>query len=151
MGYLAVLIANPRQEIAAAELILCPHPSDVSLINADASAQPLLDTEAVKQYRQRLAALQREIERCDASGDQKQAIKVHEERDWLLAQLRSATGLSGRPRSFPSTDERARIAVGKAIRRALVWIAKADPALGASLARNVHTGQRCYYLPDTRE
>jgi hypothetical protein len=149
MNYLAVLVANPRQEITAAELAMGPPSGDApGIAKAHSTAQPLLDAEAVRQYRQRLAALEREVERCDALGDQERAIKVHEERDWLLAQLRSATGLAGRARSFAGADERARIAVGKAIRRALDWIARADPVIGESLARTVHTGQRCYYLPD---
>jgi len=44
------------------------------------------------------------------------------------------------------TDERARIAVGKAIRRALGYIHAADPILGDILTRSIETGRRCVYL-----
>ena len=69
------------------------------------------------------------------------------EREWLAAQLASAAGLSGRVRSFPDDAERARVAVGKAVRRALVRIEEADAVVGAHLRQTVRTGARCSYWP----
>jgi hypothetical protein len=91
--HLAVLIANPRQEVQAADLV------------------------------------------------------ARAERDWLVAQLSSAAGLGGRTRAFPDQPERARVAVGKAIRRALVKITEADAVIGEHLRQTVHTGVRCSYWP----
>ena len=93
MVHLAVLIANPRQEIQAADLV------------------------------------------------------ARAERDWLVAQLSSAAGFGGRTRAFPDQPERARVAVGKAIRRALARIAEADAVIGEHLRQTVHTGVRCSYWP----
>ena len=56
-------------------------------------------------------------------------------------------GLGGRTRAFPDQPERARVAVGKAIRRALVKIAEADAVIGEHLRQTVHTGVRCSYWP----
>jgi hypothetical protein len=56
-------------------------------------------------------------------------------------------GFSGRVRSFHDQGERARVAVGKAIRRALARISEADPILGEHLRQAVHTGIRCSYWP----
>jgi hypothetical protein len=39
------------------------------------------------------------------------------------------------------------VAVGKAIRRALVRIAEADPVIGEHLRQTVRTGVRCSYWP----
>jgi hypothetical protein len=64
-----------------------------------------------------------------------------------LAVLVSAAGLGEPARSSPDQGERARIAVGKAIRRALARIAEADPIIGAHLRQSVHTGVRCSYWP----
>ena len=85
----------------------------------------------------------------DAELDQRGGgdAEARAERDWLVAQLASAAGLGGRVRSFPDQGERARVAVGKAIRRALARIAEADPALGDHLRQTVHTGVRCSYWP----
>ena len=69
------------------------------------------------------------------------------ESDWLVAELAAATGLGGRQRRFADDAERARIAVGKAIRRALRRIEAADQALGADLRACVVTGLRCCYRP----
>ena len=49
--------------------------------------------------------------------------------------------------SFPDQGERARVAVGKAIRRALARITETDPILGEHLRQTVHTGVRCSYWP----
>ncbi len=43
--------------------------------------------------------------------------------------------------------ERARVAVGKAIRRALARITEAHPIIGEHLGQAVRTGVRCSYWP----
>jgi len=73
--------------------------------------------------------------------------RARSERDWLIDQLAAATGLAGRVRNFTGNDERARVSVGKAIRRALKRIANVDPVIGEALEVGVHTGLRCSYRP----
>jgi hypothetical protein len=90
----------------------------------------LLDDEARRAYRARL----------EVADD--------EERAWLLDQLGAATGLAGRRRTTGSTEERARVAVRKAIVAALARIAEADPWLGRHLRDRVRTGTECRYEPD---
>jgi hypothetical protein len=143
MAHLAVLIANPRQQILAADLAA----GLAALWAADdtGSAHRMLDDAAIREYRTRLKGLDVELEQLDPDGDL--AAAAHEERDWLLAQLASAAGLGGRIRSFPDQPERARVAVGKAIRRALARVAEADATLGDHLRQAVHTGVRCSYWP----
>jgi hypothetical protein len=55
--------------------------------------------------------------------------------------------MGGRVRQFATGEERARVAVGKAIRRALDRVAKADPFIGEELRATVQTGLRCCYRP----
>jgi hypothetical protein len=149
MAYLSVLLANPGQEISATKLVIGPEPEAWVLEQrpAVATGQTLLDEQALREYRQRLRALHDEIDRLDKAGDRARSIEAHAERTWLEKQLKSASGLSGRRRTFATTDERARIAVGKAIRRALANIGAADPKLGELLARRVETGRHCVYFP----
>ncbi len=148
MRYLAVLLANPGHEIPAIELAAGPGSSAVAAAGtAPVSAQPVLDEVAKRQYRQRLAQLQADLDRYEARGDAHGARRVLAERDWLLAELSAAAGLGGRSRPFAGTEERARVAVGKAIRRALDRIAAADAAIGRELRACVHTGLRCSYRP----
>ena len=141
MAHLAVLIANPRQEIQAADLV-----AGLAGLSGTAgeagTAQHVLDHEAIAEYRNRLKRLDIEIDR-----DPGQASQARAERDWLVAQLSSAAGFAGRTRSFPDQPERARVAVGKAIRRALARITEADAVIGDHLRQTVHTGVRCSYWP----
>jgi hypothetical protein len=59
------------------------------------------------------------------------------------------TGDEGERAAAPERRERARIAVGKAIRRALARISEADPVIGEELRATVRTGAHCGYLPLT--
>jgi hypothetical protein len=149
MLHLAVLLANPGREIRAVDLARGP----AELGGAGAgeltggSAQPVLDRVARQEYSRRLETLRAEIDDLDSAGDRTGAARAREERDWLIAELAAATGIGGRPRHFPDSEEKARIAVGKAIRRALRRIADADALIGAHLQASVSTGIRCSYRP----
>jgi hypothetical protein len=148
MLHLAVLIANPRQDILAADLVagLASLDSSAAAPREVSSAQPVLDPQAVREYRDRLRRLDAELGGL-AADDTDRADRLEAERDWLLAQLASAAGLSGRARNFADDGERARVAVRKAIRRALVRIGDADELIGEHLSQRVRTGTRCSYWP----
>jgi hypothetical protein len=145
MLHLAVLAANPGQEIPALE----PAAGVAALHRRSetTSDQPLLDGIAVQQYQQRLAQLTADIDQIKLTDRPDRANSARSEREWLLTQLSSATGLNGRTRRFSNDAERARLAVGKAIRRAIERIDRADPYLGRHLRDSVHTGVRCSYRP----
>ncbi|MEU9382656.1 hypothetical protein AB0D38_17490, partial [Streptomyces sp. NPDC048279] len=112
MFHLAVLVANPRQEIRAVDLVAGLSLLDGAAGRSALAQQPAPDRVAVDEYRRRLTGPRSE-----------------------------AAGLE------PRSDERARIAVGKAIRRALQRITDADPLIGEHLGHTVHTGSRCSYWP----
>jgi tetratricopeptide (TPR) repeat protein len=146
MLYLAVLIANPRQEIDAVDLAAGPAALNAAH-SGGGSSQPLLDPAARREYQRRLAELRLDIDRLEAGNDTGGAARAYAERDWILGQLSAAAGVGGRARGFPTNRERARIAVGKAIRRALEHISKSDPVVAAHLTQAVRTGVRCSYWP----
>jgi hypothetical protein len=146
MIHLAVLIANPRQEVRAADLVA----GLAGLSRAsgdDGPAQAVLDHEAIAEYRDRLKRLDAELGRPDPGDDPSRVVRARAERNWLIAQLAGAAGLGGRTRSFPDQGERARVAVGKAIRRAILRVTGEDPIVGEHLRQTVHTGVRCSYWP----
>ena len=147
LAHLAVLVNNPRQEIRAADLV-----AGLAGLSTAAdelgTAHPVLDRDAIAEYKNRLNRLEAEIaELASTDPDPVRAASAREERDWLTAQLASATGFGGHPRSFPDQPERARVAVGKAIRRALARVTEADPVIGEHLGQTVRTGVRCSYWP----
>jgi hypothetical protein len=129
MLHLAVLVANPHTEIPAIELVAGV--TALARVARGTAGQPVLDRAAVDEYRRRLAELP----------------ETSDERTWLVAELTANTRPGGRVRAFADNPERARTAVGRAIRRALAHIEHADPAIGAHLRATVHTGIRCWYRP----
>jgi hypothetical protein len=147
MLQLAVLVANPGAEIPAVDLAAGVAVLGNAAADTATSAQPTLDQAATRQYRQRLARLRTEIDDLESGTEDDRAPRARAERDWLLAELAAATGIGGRTRRFTDNAERARIAVGKAIRRALTRVGDIDPVIGEYLRGSVHTGLRCSYRP----
>jgi hypothetical protein len=90
--------------------------------------------------------LREEIDALESQRQPERADRARAERDWITAEL-AAAGLGGRTRQFTDGRERARIAVGKSIRRTLQHITEADATIGEHLRRTVRTGARCSYWP----
>jgi tetratricopeptide (TPR) repeat protein len=140
LAQLAVLLANPGQEITAVEL--------AGGVPAPSVPDPVLDQTAKRAYRQRLAELDEALDRAAARGDAAAADDLEAERAALVAELKRATGLAGRSRGFSDEAERARVNVTRTIRQALDRILVADPEAGRHLLGSVRTGIRCVYRPD---
>jgi len=148
MLHLVVLLANPGREISAVDLATGLD----AVQTADAPArsapvQPVLDHAAIRGYQRRLEQLSAELGRHRTVAEPRRVAKIAAERDWLLGELAAATGLGGRARSFSTGHERARLAVTKAIRRAITSIGRLDPAISTHLQHAVKTGARCSYRP----
>ncbi len=146
LHHLAILVANPGVDIPAVALA----EPDRTPAGPGMTPQPVLDEEAVRQYRARLCDLADEIGEAEVPGDGERVAALRAETDWLLHELGTSTGLGGRPRHFADSSERARIAVGKAIRRALARVVAADAVVGEELRACVETGARCCYRPGGR-
>jgi hypothetical protein len=147
MLHLAVLTANPGAEIPSIELVAGVEALGRGAATDAGSAQALLDETAARSYRRRAAELDEAIDVAGHRGDTAALAAMEQERDWVLGQLGAGTGLGGRRRAFADDDERARLAVGRAIRRAVDRIDRADPVIGAHLRACVHSGMRCWYRP----
>ncbi len=143
LHHLATLAANPGVEIPAVDLA----EPDRGPAASNVAPQRLLDDQALRTYRTRLRTLADEIEEAEQCGDGALVAALHSETDWLIHEIQASTGLGGRPRNFADGSERARIAVGKAIRRALAHITAADAVIGAQLQACVQTGAQCSYRP----
>jgi len=140
LAQLEVLLANPGQEVSAVEL--------AGGIPIPAAPAPVLDETAKRAYRQRLAELDGALEGAAARGDAATAGGLEAERAALVAELKRAAGLAGRPRAFSDEAERARVNVTRTIRQALDRILAADPEAGRHLTASVRTGTRCVYRPN---
>jgi tetratricopeptide (TPR) repeat protein len=143
--HLAVLLANPRQEIDAVDLV-----AGVTALDSYAetgSIQPVIDQVALGQYQLRLTELDGVIDAAESRRDQAHGDRARAERDWLRSELTAAAGLGGRTRPFADSRELARLAVGKSIRRTVQHVAEADAMIGGHLRHTVRTGTRCSYWP----
>jgi tetratricopeptide (TPR) repeat protein len=148
---LATLLAAPGRPVTALELA-----SAVSVDRAATSdlARPgdlgeVIDASARRAYQQRLEQLATDAESADRSGDAARSIAIAAERDALLAQLRSAYGLGGRPRRVGDPAERARSTVTARIKDSMRRIDAVHPDLARHLRNAVRTGTVCSYEPET--
>ena len=145
MLHLAVLIANPNHDIPAIELATGVAALHQAALNTP--TQPVLDQDAIRDYRDRISQLREHIDFLESRNQPDRATQARTEHDWLVGELASATAISGRVRSFPDNPERARVAVTRAIHRALTNITQADAHIGEHLRNSIHTGMRCSYRP----
>jgi hypothetical protein len=159
LHYLRRLLAAPGYQFHVLDLAAGTTPSPTrkpghhvnqgrSLAGVD--ADKMLDPAAKAAYRARIEQLRTDIEEAEGNNDLERASRARAERDFIVAELARAVGLSGRDRTAPSPGERARSAVSKSVRTCVKRIEKAHPALGAHLATAVRTGYFCSYQPDPR-
>ncbi|HEU4975308.1 MAG TPA: AAA family ATPase [Baekduia sp.] len=161
LQYLAALLERPDAEIHALDLVHgpagagaargsagpAPTAAEGAVISDGGDAGELLDDAAKAAYRERLAALEDDLEEAERFNDVERAARLREEREFLAAELARAVGLGGRDRRAGSAAERARVNVTRAIRGAVKAIAEHDPRLGHHLERSVRTGLFCVYQP----
>ena len=147
LHYLRLVLQRPGVDVPARDLsdAVAGHPG-VRLV--EGGAGEVLDRQALESYRRRLTEIDEDLEEARTWSDTGRGARLGEERDALLDQLRTATGLAGRHRVAASTSERARVAVRKAIATAIDRIAAVDPPSGRLLRDTVSTGTACRYDPD---
>jgi hypothetical protein len=141
--HLRELVSRPHELVPA--LVLIGAAGDVPILQSDTG--PLLDREALRQYRRRLAELDDALDDAALRGDAANQAERSAERDALIAELKRATGLGGRPRRSGSSAEKARLNVTRTIRHAINELATTHPELAAHLDESIVTGLSCCYEP----
>jgi tetratricopeptide (TPR) repeat protein len=144
---LHVLLRAPGKEIPATRL-LNPAGGETVLAAANLGGDALLDEEAKSRYRTRLSTLDELIEEAATVGDDARAAEYDREREALLTELRTATGLGGRTRRLGDEAERARKTVTARIRDTLRKLDTSHPPLAEHLRATVATGTTCAYHPE---
>jgi hypothetical protein len=150
--YIARLLPHPGRELPVLELVtqveggaptirptLNDGPQTGLRVAGLHDEDDVLDEEALVAYRRRLAELSSKPNPGEDELDEKR---------WLESQLRTATGLAGRPRQVTSDAERARTNVTNLVRSAIRKIGGHDPALAVFLTNSIKTGLRFSYVPD---
>lgn len=111
-------------------------------------AQPVIDGQARRAYRSRLALLEQEMDDAALAGDAVRGTRARLEHEAVLAHLSAALGLGGHPRGMSDPAERARQSVTKTLRAAVERITEQDPLTGEHLRLSLRTGAFCCYAPD---
>lgn len=142
-GYLRELLRRPGQPVAALDLA-----GGGSGVVVESGLGEVIDKQALDAYRQRLAELDHELAEAEEWADLGRLDSVRDERDALAHEVARAVGWKGRLRTTGSSNERARVAVQKAIATAVDRIATIDEPLARHLKTCVHTGLSCSYEPD---
>jgi predicted ATPase len=145
LWHLRELVSRPRAPVLALSFVAAASEDPVPV----GDAGPMLDREALRQYRKRLADLDEELDDAEAKHDVARHTERSTEREALLKELARATGLGGKPRRTGSPTERARLNVTRTIRHAITYLSTALPELGAHLDESVATGVSCCYEPRT--
>jgi non-specific serine/threonine protein kinase len=161
MGYIASLLARPREEVHALQLALASQLEVAGAAESGSTIEGLqaagglgdsgsmLDPVAKQAYRKRASELRAEIAEAESWNDFERAERARHELEFLVRELGRAVGLGGRDRRAASSTERARLSVTRAIRSAMGRIAAQLPALGAHLDESIRTGTHCSYHPDS--
>ena len=136
---IATMLGLPNREIHVRALL--------GLIGPATGADDMLDERAKAEYRQRILALDEELDLADVSGDADRAVAAAAERTALIRELAAATGLGGRPRPLADETEKARKSVTARIRHAIARLADVHPQLAEHLEASVQTGTQCTYAP----
>jgi len=141
MRMLARLVDRAHQEIHVLDL------SGSNAAVATGDAGPALDSEARRQYKERITDLQEQLDEARDLGDIGQVDALQTELDFLSRELSRAFGIGGRARQSGNAAERARVNVRRRIKDAIDRIAEQDTDAGNYLKNTIKTGSYCKYSP----
>ena len=172
LTYIQCLLQHPGEQIHALDLLTGTASGETSETDASGVARlrddesvvvgrpgdtgPILDEQAKREYRRRIAELNEELAELreqgglnllGESGYQRRE-EVESEIEALSRQLAQAVGIYGRDRRSGSAAERARLNVTRAIRTAIQNISERNAQLGDLLGACIRTGTFCSNIPN---
>jgi hypothetical protein len=146
LRYIARLLAEPGREFHAAQLVRLETAGEPS--GAVDVGFVVLDDAAKESYRRRLIDIDDDIADARADNDLGRAELAELDREYIVAELRRATGLGGRDRVALDGAERARVSATRSIRYALDRLREHSPDVASHLHQHVSTGTYLCYEPD---
>ncbi|MGI9284362.1 MAG: alpha/beta fold hydrolase, partial [Pseudomonadales bacterium] len=136
---LATLLAHKGQDIHVNELT---SGREAAVVQQET---PVLDEQAIRQYRQRLQEIIEEKQGAAETGDDEDYERLENEQDVLTQVLNEGLGLGGRQRMLNSETEKARKAISARVRSTIKRIGAVHPALAEHLNHRISTGTFCSY------
>jgi hypothetical protein len=173
--YIQRLLQHPGEEFSALDLLITGTTSGETrddgssrvaslreeqnlVVGRPGDLGPILDEQAKRDYRRRVAELNAELDELRERGnlnqlsdkDYRRRAEIETELEALSRQLAQAIGIFGRDRRSGSAAERARLNVTRAIRSAIQRISERNAALGELLGSCIKTGSFCSYFPNAQ-
>ncbi|MGQ9915699.1 MAG: hypothetical protein ACUVQQ_15275 [Thermogutta sp.] len=145
--YIAKLLAAPAGAVAMMELV-----GGVEGGIRVTAGDKVLDATALKSYRERLAEIKAEIEEARRDNDLGALENLTREKQSILDELKSATGLGGKGRKLGDDLNRVRSRIANALERAFRALEKGGLKKLANHFRLTISaeGKTCVYRPDAR-
>jgi hypothetical protein len=162
MTYIGLLLRSPDRSLGCEALLAAAggNPEFDKLMDKEERAaipigglvpHELLDDKARKQYKDRLNSIESEMHEAKSNNDLAQCERLEDQKQRLIEELKAATGLGGRSRTFTNESEKARKAVARAIGTALTKIGEHHPDLAKHLDDRIERGGECRYEGDDIE
>lgn len=147
LAHISFLLMYPKTQIDTLELQagFARDEDGQSLLRP--AAMKAADSKMVKNVKTRLAQIEEALEVARCTGDEDSQKTLQDEKNQLLDKMKSIMGLGGRTRTLSDVVETARLAVCKAIKRALDQIKKEHPELHRHLNKSLRLGHTVIYTP----
>lgn len=146
MKYICLLLQSSGQEIDASTLVYLAAGQERTPIIG--SAGDAADAKALRDYRNRMSSIEKELEKANADNDLARIEKLTDNWEQLNKEISASTGLDGKSRKASSDRERHRKAVSIAIHRALKAIEEIHKPLWQHLRNSLRIGEFLTYQPD---
>jgi len=109
---------------------------------------PVLDKQAKEELGERLAEIKKEIENCRKRNDDVGESELEKEKEFIVQQLKSSTGLGGGDVMISPAGKKARDAVRNAMKRAVSKISEKDIDCAAHLRNSLRYEEVIKYQPE---
>jgi len=166
LHYLAILLQNPGKMFHVLHLIQLVNGSDMKIrgihdhfseerlsqeglsISFLGDAGKVIDSQALKEYRQKIRELKEEIEEAENNNDFHRSEALRRDKEFLEQHILALTDVRGHTRKMHDYVDRARKAVTNAIKYSINKIYQTHPEFGEHLKNSIQTGTSCSYFPD---
>jgi hypothetical protein len=166
LHYLAILLQNPGKMFHVLHLIQLVNDSDMKIrgihdhlseerlsqeglsISFLGDAGKVIDSQALKEYRQKIRELKEEIEEAENNNDFHRSEALRRDKEFLEQHILALTDVRGHTRKMHDYVDRARKAVTNAIKYSINKIYQTHPEFGEHLKNSIQTGTSCSYFPD---
>jgi hypothetical protein len=113
------------------------------------SGDEQLDPKAIRQYKERLKDLERDATNAYNLSDNAKGDELQKQYDEIESRLKQSFDIHHRPRVFSDDNEKARISITRALKRAYNKIRLQAPKTARHMESNIKTGSEFVYLDNS--